>query len=87
VRVRYAGNRRTRRLDHALRSAHVRSRHERPGSDLDLLVELEPGARPFAILTIAVALEEALGVKVDVGTLGSLRSELRSEVLAEAIVL
>lgn len=60
---------------------------ETPNSDIDLLVELEPGTRPFAILTLGAELEEALGVKVDVGTPDSLRERLRDEVLAEAIPL
>jgi predicted nucleotidyltransferase len=60
---------------------------ERPGSDIDFLVELEPGTRPFEILAIGVELEEALGVKVDVGTPDSLRKRLRDEVLAEAVPL
>lgn len=60
---------------------------ETPLSDIDLLVELEPGTRPFAILALGADLEEALGVKVDVGTRESLRARLRAEVLAEAIPL
>ncbi|MEI6401808.1 MAG: nucleotidyltransferase domain-containing protein [Actinomycetota bacterium] len=60
---------------------------ERPGSDIDFLVELEPSARPFEILAIGVELEEALGVRVDVGTRASLRNHLRDAVLAEAVVL
>jgi uncharacterized protein len=60
---------------------------ERPGSDIDLLVELEPGTRPFELLVLGAALEEALGVKVDVGTPELLRQRLRSEVLAEAVPL
>lgn len=60
---------------------------ERPGSDIDFLVELAPGARPFEILALGADLEEALGVKVDVGTPESLRERLREEVLAEAIPL
>lgn len=60
---------------------------EKPGSDLDFLVELEPDTRPIAILSIGVALEEALGVPVDVGTPESLRANLREAVLAEAIWL
>jgi uncharacterized protein len=60
---------------------------ERPGSDIDFLVELVPGARPFEILSIGAELEEALGVKVDVGTPDSLRERLRDEVLAEAVTL
>jgi len=57
---------------------------ERPGSDIDFLVEFDPGARPIEILSIGVELEEALGVKVDVGTSASVRERLRNEVLAEA---
>lgn len=60
---------------------------ERPDSDIDFLVELAPDARPFEILAIGAALEEALGVKVDVGTSTSLRPRLRDEVLAEAVPL
>ncbi|MBK9179788.1 MAG: nucleotidyltransferase domain-containing protein [Acidimicrobiales bacterium] len=60
---------------------------ERPGSDIDFLVELEPDARPFEILSIGVELDEALGVKVDVGTPESLRERLRDEVLAEVLPL
>ncbi len=60
---------------------------EREGSDIDFLVELEPDARPIEILSIGVELEEALGVKVDVGTLASLRERVRAEVLAEAVRL
>jgi uncharacterized protein len=60
---------------------------ERPGSDIDFLVELSQNARPFEILALGAELEEALGVKVDVGTPESLRERLRSEVLAEAVPL
>jgi uncharacterized protein len=60
---------------------------ERPDSDVDFLVELDPAARPFEILSIAVELEEMLGVKVDVGTPASLRERLRDEILAEAVLL
>lgn len=60
---------------------------ERPDSDIDFLVELAPDARPFEILAIGAELEEALGVRVDVGTPGSLRARVRDEVLAEAVPL
>jgi predicted nucleotidyltransferase len=60
---------------------------EQPGSDIDFLVELAPGTRPFEILAIGVELEQALGVRVDVGTPDSLRERLRGEVLAEAVHL
>ena len=60
---------------------------ERPARDIAFLVELAPDARPIEILSIGVELEEALGVKVDVGTPASLRQRLRDEVLAEAVTL
>lgn len=60
---------------------------EGPGSDIDLLVEFEPGTRAFEILTLGAELEDVLGVKVDVGTPESLRERLREEVLAEAVPL
>lgn len=58
-----------------------------PQSDIDLLVELSPGVRPFALLALGAELEDLLGVRVDIGTPGSLRASLRDEVLAEAIPL
>jgi len=58
---------------------------EGPGSDIDFLVELEPGTRPFEILALGAELEDALGVKVDVGTPDSLRHRLLGAVLAEAV--
>ena len=60
---------------------------EHAGSDIDFLVELEPGVRPLEILSIGVELEETLGVKVDVGTPARLRAHLRDEVLATAVLL
>lgn len=60
---------------------------EQPGSDIDFLVELAPGTRPFEILSIGAELEAALGVKVDVGTPDSLRERLRDDVLSEAVTL
>jgi predicted nucleotidyltransferase len=60
---------------------------ERSTSGIDFLVELEPGTRPFELLALGADLEDALGVKVDVGTPESLREPLRDEVLAEAILL
>jgi uncharacterized protein len=60
---------------------------ERNGSDIDFLVEFEPGTRPFEVLLLGAELEEALGVPVDVGTIELLRERLRPEVLAEAVPL
>jgi predicted nucleotidyltransferase len=60
---------------------------EGPDSDIDLLVDLAPDARPFELLALGAALEDVLGVKVDVGTSSSLRPRLRAGVLAEAVPL
>lgn len=60
---------------------------ERPDSDLDFLVEFEPGTRPIEILALGAELEHVLGVRVDVGTPESLREQIRDEVLAEAVRL
>lgn len=60
---------------------------EHAGSDLDFLVEFEPGTRPFELLLLGAALERVLGVPVDVGTRRSLRAGLRDKVLAEAVPL
>ncbi len=58
-----------------------------PDSDVDLLVDLDPVATPLDLLDLGCDLEEELGVRVDVGTPSSLRPFLRSDVLAEAVVL
>jgi len=60
---------------------------DRAGSDIDLLIEFEPGTRPFEILLVGAELEAVLGVPVDVGTPDSLRPHLRDAVMAEAIAL
>ncbi len=56
-------------------------------SDVDLLVDLDPEARPLDLLELGCDLEDELGVRVDVGTPASLRAFLRDEVLAEAVAL
>lgn len=54
------------------------------GSDLDLLVDVFPGATLFDLGGLQIELEELLGVPVDVLTLEDLPLELRVQVLAEA---
>jgi predicted nucleotidyltransferase len=56
-------------------------------SDVDLLVDLEPGYGLIALGSFIAEVEEALGVRVDVATVGGLRPRLRERVLAEAIGL
>ncbi len=60
---------------------------DRPGSDIDLLVDLGPQARPLDVIGLECDLEDELGVKVDVGTAATLRPFLRDDVLAEALAL
>lgn len=57
---------------------------ERPGSDLDLLVDMEPGRSLLDLVAFWQDLEEALGRKVDVVSEGGLSPFLRQKILAEA---
>ncbi len=54
------------------------------GSDLDLLVDVLPGATLFDLGGLQVALEQLLGVPVDLVTPGDLPVKIRNCVLAEA---
>lgn len=58
----------------------------RPDSDIDLLVEFQPGAKGGLLRHIAAEreLSALLGRKVDLVSKRALRSELREEILAEA---
>ena len=56
-------------------------------SDLDLLVDMDPGASLFDLVGLQHFLENRLGCKVDVGTRNSLREEIRKSVFSEAIYL
>jgi len=57
-------------------------------SDVDLLVEFEPGATPgFGFVGIQEELSAILGRKVDLNTSGFLSKYFRDEVLREAEVL
>ena len=60
---------------------------EREGSDVDLLVEMEEGRSLLDLGGLQQALEELLGLPVDVVTEGSLPPRLRQQVLAEAVPL
>jgi len=57
---------------------------DREDSDLDILVDLRPEATLFDLGGLQEALEEALGVKVDVKTPGDLPEKVRERVLGEA---
>lgn len=57
----------------------------RAGSDVDLLVEFSGDAGLFELFRLRNQLEAVLGTRVDLGTRDSLRPELRSVVLSEAV--
>ena len=59
----------------------------REDSDVDVLVEFEPGHVPgLAFFRLEIELSELLGRKVDLSTPGFLSDYFRDEVLAEAEV-
>lgn len=59
----------------------------RPGSDLDVLVEFEPGHEPgLAFFAMQDELSALLGQKVDLNTPGFISRYFRDEVMAEAEV-
>lgn len=59
-----------------------------PESDVDVLVEFEPGHTPgLALFTMQRELSEILGRKADLNTAGDLSPYFRDEVLSEAQVL
>jgi uncharacterized protein len=60
----------------------------RPDSDVDILVEFEPGTTPgFGFIGIQDELSEIIGRKVDLNTPGFISKYFRDEVLREAKVL
>jgi uncharacterized protein len=56
-------------------------------SDLDLLIEMEPGRSLLDIVAIKQDLEDLLGCKVDVVTEAAISPYLRDKVLQEAVRL
>lgn len=59
----------------------------RPGSDLDVLVELDRGRSLLDLIALKQDLEDALGLSVDVVTEAALSQYIRDDVLKEAIDL
>ena len=59
----------------------------RPDSDIDLLVEYEPGHGGFAFVEFCERVERLLGRRVDVVTERSLHPLVRDRVLAQAVPL
>src|SRR6266540_3115708 len=68
-------------------SGSVARNEETEVSDIDLLVDLEPGHTILDLVGLRRELTEALGVPVDVTTVGMLKKHLRSDILAGAIPL
>jgi predicted nucleotidyltransferase len=56
-------------------------------SDIDLLVQLEPGRSLLDIIAIKQDLEDLLGCKVDIVTEAALSPYIRDEVLNQAVRL
>jgi len=62
----------------------VLSGADEDGSDLDLLVDPLPGATLFDLGGLQLALEELLGVEVDLLTPGDLPTSFRRQILLDA---
>jgi predicted nucleotidyltransferase len=56
-------------------------------SDVDFLVEFEPGRSLFDQADLLIAFEDFLGMSVDVATETALRPRVRERVLREAVAL
>ena len=59
----------------------------RPESDVDVLVDLEPGRSLFDLGGLLMELRELLGRPVDLVTERGLRERIRESVLREAVLL
>jgi hypothetical protein len=57
----------------------------RPDSDIDFLVELEPGRSLFDLGGLVYELRNLLGIEVDVVTEKGLRHRIRESILREAV--
>ena len=58
-----------------------------PASDVDLLVEMEPGRSLLDFVGLWQELEDLLGLKVDLVSEGGISPYLREQILSEAIAL
>jgi predicted nucleotidyltransferase len=54
-------------------------------SDLDLLIDVDPGHGYFDMAGFALEIEELLGVFTQVATVGGLKTRIRDRVLGEAV--
>ena len=60
---------------------------ERPGSDIDLIVELEPGRSLLDVIAMKQEIEDIVHKKVDVVTEAALSPYIRDDILQEAVAL
>jgi len=58
-----------------------------PGSDIDLLVDLEPGRTLFDLAALRAELESLLAMPVDVVPCARLADDIRSEIMADSLAL
>lgn len=58
-----------------------------PGSDIDFLVDLEPGRSLFDLGGLLADLQELLDCRVDVVTSSGLKKRMRERVIKEAVPL
>jgi len=56
-------------------------------SDIDFLVDLDPGVGLLEMIGLELKLKDLLGVKVDLGAARLLKPNLRDEVFAHAVAL
>ncbi|KAF0244125.1 MAG: DNA polymerase beta domain-containing protein [Planctomycetota bacterium] len=56
-------------------------------SDVDFLVDMEPGRSLLDLGALLMDLQALLGLRVDVATLASLKDRIRPQVLKEAVLL
>lgn len=63
----------------------VARREATASSDLDLLIDVEPGHGYFDMAAFALAVEDLLGVFTQVATEGGLKLRIRDRVLTEAV--
>lgn len=69
----------------ALFGSHARG-DATPSSDVDFLVEFEPGRKSFeGLMSLAEVLEKVLGRRVDAVTVESLSPYIGPKILAEAV--
>lgn len=62
---------------------------DRPDSDVDIAIEIEPG-RPFSLIRLAgtrLLLEDALGRTVDLGEVDSFRPQVRAAFDSERVAV